>query len=437
MNEPQNIFEKIKAVIELNKIYLMIILFVIITASVLLYIINKPVTEASLVFKAENDYKQGKIAYAIDGYSYIVRAFPDNYDAHIRLAELYLETNDKDSAKIEYMRAIKLGYNKKYDAYLALADIYVKENKFLTAEHFVEAVKKFKDSNVISQIGNFYYTWGESVEQQDKTEALRKYIIAYKYYKAANDKKNLSINEKIKNIYVQIADDLIKSKKVEAAISTLKISLKYKDEADVHNYLARAYLLQGKTELALTEYSVALKLDKHFSGLRDYVALLIIQAEDSTKKGDKVTSELYYTMAKKLNPALKVPFNPDKRLVLNIISTRYNQNIDKDILTPGITLKVTNISNEKISDIKIKVIFKESNIPISEVINIIANSKKALDKDSSTQEINILSTKILNHIFDEHNLTAQIFISQQTPDKWVLYRNLSIQKEKNSIIFTP
>ncbi len=428
---------KIINLIKLNKIYFTLIICILILAVFFVFRSTKSTSESSFIARAEDHFKNGKIAYAIEDYNYIVRIFPGNYDAHMRLAELYNGVNEPDKAKIEYIRAINLGYKSKYKANMAMADVYIKENKYIMAESFIKPLQDTKNKEVRQQIGDFYYKWGDYCKKTDEPEALRKYIIAYSYYKFSNSKNLKNTKEKIGTIYNDISYELAKLKKTDEAINILKLSLKYFDDPKTHYNLAKLYEKQGKIDNAMEEYKLALKLKPTPSVTTEYIKLLIKKAEISKKKGDKVSAELYYTLAKKLKPGLNVPMNPDNRIIINILAAKYNEDIDKDILVPGINLKLTNISSEKINSLKLKVVFLDDNKPFSEEIKIIATEKNPLNNDSSSPELNIFSSKSLNHVFDKHNIIARIYISQKSPDKWTLFRNVNIIKENTSDIIIP
>lgn len=429
-----NMLAKLKNFINSKKFYFILLFCVLNIAGFVMYEQNKPTSVAGMMKEADNFAVKGQIAYAIEDYNKIVRVFPENYEAHIRLAELYLEVNEPDMAKVEYMKAIKLGYKSAYQANIAMAELYVKENNYNLAEGFINEIKDINNIKALQLIGDFYCKWGNTLKQTDKTEAIRKFKIAYKYYKKSDSPNLLKLKKDVKNVYIDISNEFLKLNKPLDAIDILKLSLVFWNNSETHYRLAKIYEKLGKIDTAIDEYKTAFGLNPTVSSPESYVALLIKKAEILKEKGDKVSAELYYTRAKKFDSKLNILMNPDSRIIINNLSTKCNENIDKDILIPEISFKLTNISKDKINQLKIKVVFLENNKPFSEEIKTIASDKNPLTNDASTPQINIFSSEPVNYVLDKHNLLAQIYISQKTPDKWVLFRNVNIVWEMNSDI---
>ena len=420
-----------------KKIYFILIFCILSIAGFIYYENNKSTSIAGMMKTADNLAKNGQIGYAIENYNKIVRVFPENYEAHISLAELYLRANETDLAKVEYIEAIKLGYKSKYQANIAMANFYAEENKYILAESFINEIKDIKDKKADQLIGDFYYKWGLFVEKSNAADAIRKFETAYKYYKKSNSPKFLTLKKKIKDTYINISNTLLSSNQLQDAADILKISLKFWNNAETHYRLAKIYEKQGEMDNAISEYQTAFKLNPSVSGTEGYVALLIKKADIFKAKGDKISADLYYTKAKNLDSGANIPFNPDNRIIINNLEAKCNENIDKDILIPEISFKLTNISKNKIKCLKIKVVFLENNNPFSEEIKTLATEKNPLNNDSRTSQINIFSLKPVNYVLDKHNLLAQIYISQKNPDEWKLFRNIKIVWEMSSDVIIP
>jgi len=151
-----NMLTKLKNFINSKKFYFLLVFCILNIAGFVMYEQNKPTSVVGMMREADDFAVKGQIAYAIEDYNKIVRVFPENYEAHIRLAELYLEVNELDMAKVEYMKAIKLGYKTKYQANIALADLYVQENNYNLAEGFINEIKDINNIKALQLIGDFY-----------------------------------------------------------------------------------------------------------------------------------------------------------------------------------------------------------------------------------------------------------------------------------------
>jgi len=388
------------------------------------YVATRPPTAEQLMKKADKYEAKGQIAYEINAYNNIVRAFPENYDAHIKFAEIYKRADANDYAKVEYVKAIKLNYKNKFAAQIGIAEIYVEEKNFGIAESYINQVKNNQSKICRDKIGDFYYQWGEYIKKTTLPDAIRKFKIAFQYYeKAKNTKKLLTAKKEIINSYIQIAKTFENAAKYEDAEEILNISLDFMDNSLTHYELAELYRQQNKTEQALKEYKTAFEKNPSVAKTDNYVALLILRAKLYEANGDKVSAELYYTLAKKYNNKISVPINPDNRVLISNLTTNCIENFDSDIIIPQIKFKLKNISKENISDLKAKIIFSENNDVFDQQIKNIAFAKNPLKPNTETAEIIIKSSKEIRFALEKHDFLVQIYISQKTPDNWVLFRN--------------
>lgn len=432
MQEKANLVEIIMNFIKGKKIYFITLACILVVVLFFVYRNNSTISAEGMMRKADNYAKNGQVAYAIEDYNRIVRLFPKNYNAHVRLAELYLTAGEPDMAKVEYIRAIEVGGRSKYEANFAIANLYIKENSYTLAESYIKDLTDTRNKKALKLLGDFYSEWGNSLKSGNKTGAIRKLKIACMYYKKAELSEEIQVKKNIRNIYIDISNELMNANKPEDAVNILKISMAFWNNAETHYRLAKIYELDGQVDNAVAEYKKAFKLNPKIANPDSYVKLLVQKAEIFKANGDCVSAELYYTWAKQFDKKVNIPMNPDSKIVLSIIAAKSNQDIDKDILIPEIVLKLSNIEKYKISNLKIKVVFLEDNKPFSEVVKVIATEKNPLNNDSSTSPLNIFASKTVKYAFDKHNIQAQVYISQKTPDKWVLFRKVTLSLAKDS-----
>jgi len=388
------------------------------------YAMTRPPTAEQMMKKADAYEAKGQIAYEIMAYNEIVRTFPENYGVHIKFAEIYKRAGANDNAKVEYVKAMKLNYKNKFAAQLGIADIYVKEKEFGIAESYINQVKSKCNKNCREAVGDFYYQWAEYTKKSSLSDAIRKFKIAFEYYeKAKNIKKLLTTKKEIINSYVKIARTFENAGKFQDAEEILEIALDFMDNSLTHYELAELYRKQNMIDEALSQYKTAFEKNPSVAKTDNYVALLISQAKMYEAKGDKVPAELYYTLAKKYNNKIDVPQNPDNRIIITNFSTGCIENFDSDIIIPQIKFKLKNISKDKISDLKVKVVLSENNDVFNQQIKVISSAGKPLKANNSSEEIVIKSSKEIRFALEKHNFFVQIYISQNTPDNWVLFRN--------------
>ncbi len=394
---------------------------------------NTPLSYNEMMKKAKTYAEKGQVAFAAEEYKKLLRLYPENYDMHLNLAELYEKINETNQAKVEYIMAIRLGHKHRTEAYTKLAKIYCRENKYSIAEDVIKDIKKTKDKTALEAIGNIYFDWGETLKATDRPNAIRKFKEAGKYYKKARNKSEKLALNNIAGLYADIADELLGSKKHEEAVEVLKLSLDYRDNALARYKLAKIYEKRHSEQKALEEYSKVFKTDPGFAGKNSYITLLLKKAGEAKAQGDKIKAEYYYRKAKKLDSGLDVPLNPDNSILFSLVATKVNEDLENDLLVPGITFKLINITPDIIDNLRVKVVFLRNEKPISTQVFTIADKENALKGDSESPEINAYSNAPVKHVYDEHNLRVQIYISHYSPDKWKLFRNIRVIRGRKPV----
>lgn len=424
----KNIVNFIKAHL---KIFVPLAIAVVLVISILIFR-ETPINVDGMLQKADNYARKGQIALALEEYNKIVRLFPNNYDVHLRLAEIYTTVNEPEKSKIEYMRAIRLGSKLRYEANIALAELYVKENHFDLAEHLIKLLSDNPRCEAKKKIGDFYYDWADSLKNGDRLEAIRKYKEAVKYYNSANSKTSQNAINQIVRLYGDISDTLLESNEVNNAVEILKISLEYKDTALSHYKLAKIYEKHFTTDMALAEYEAAYKLNPNLGSYISYKQLMLKKAQILAEHGDKVHADFYRMKAKKIDSTVEVPTFTSKKLIFSLIATRVNEDIDRDVLIPGIIFKLTNISKNALTDVKAKVVFMDGGKPFSTKIVTIASDESPLEGDKATQDISVYSDEPVKYVLDDHDLRVQVFLSQSDSSDWKLFKNIKVERNRKS-----
>jgi tetratricopeptide (TPR) repeat protein len=438
MNKKANFIEVIKNFITGKKIYFITaacILFIgIIGAFAYLQTEKISQTPEKLMKKADEMAAENKMAFAIEKYTEIVEHYPKNYNAHLKFAELLLKAKERDLAKVEYLRAIELNYKNRIEAHVAMSNLYIAENQFKTGEEYILRLKENKTSKAQEAIGDFYYSWGLSLKESNKGGAVRKFKTSHNYYEKAGSKKTIAVRKDIREVYISMADELLKYDKYQDAIQVLRLSVNFKNNADSRYKLGQIYQKLGKIDEAADEYKIAFKIDPKVNDPSPYVDVLLQKAEQAIEKGDNTSAELYFTRAKKMGWSEKVFDTLPKKLILSVNAANANQNIEKDILIPYLVLKLKNISKYDIKNLSIKVEFLEKDSVFAREIIRISSKETPLKKHSETKELEVISSRMVLYAFDNHHLFANVYVSNHTPDNWILLRKINLQIVKESDI---
>lgn len=425
-------FEKL---IKLNKLYY-IISGIALLAIIVLFVLTlpeKPLTYMEQLKKAEAYAQKGQVAFAIEHYKRLLNLYPETYQIHIKLAELYLKVKEPDKAKVEYLRAIRIDERHRLLPYIELAKIYSEEEKYNIVEDVLKQMKPTNNKNYLARIGDIYFDWAQHIELSDVPDAIRKYKEAVEYYKKAGSSYKERALDNIAKLYGQLSDELVRAKKINEAIEILELSLDYENNALAHYKLAKIYQDKGEEKLALNEYSKAFTLDPKITNKSSYITLLLKKAQQAKQKGDKTTSDYYYSKAKKLDSAVDVPTNPDVRVLFSLVAIKVNEDIENDILVPGIIFKIINISEDVLDNVKVKVVFIKDKRPINTRVITVADEENTLKGDSYSNEISVFSQKPVKHIFDDHKLRVDVYISQSEDENWKLFRKVDIERQRDYV----
>ncbi|HBH17785.1 MAG TPA: hypothetical protein DDX14_02350 [Cyanobacteria bacterium UBA9579] len=374
--------------------------------------------------QGEEYVKEGKSSLALEHYTRTAKAFPWSYESHLRLGNVLLRVKEPQKAKIEFYRAIKLGNTKKFDAYFSLANIYVAENNFKFAQEIINPIKDIPNKKALEQIGDFYYSWGDKLRGKDDFEAVRKFRDANDFYKKADSRKIRRAKKSIEKLYAQISDKLVTDNKIPDAIKILGLSVEFSDNILAHYKLAKIYETRNE-ELALNEYEKVYKkitVSRHYDS-SGYVQLLTRRADMYKERGDETQARYYYHLANKIDSTTRIPYITDKHIILTLLAARYNENIDRDTVLPGISFRLMNVSKETIDYLRVKVVFYDNGKLWSEETIRIAEQGAPMLPDAVTEIMNTYSRNPMSHVFADHDIKVQVFISQSEPDNWKLYRN--------------
>lgn len=119
----------------------------------------------ALQFPPENSQKLPQLALAEQKYLKAIELDPDNLDARYKLATLYEDLQDFESAKKQYLIAAKGGFS---DAYNNLAYLYIRENKEAEAAALLEKNGK----NLLAEKENILVEKEQKLDQMTDNEKL-------------------------------------------------------------------------------------------------------------------------------------------------------------------------------------------------------------------------------------------------------------------------
>jgi len=392
---------------------------------------------SEMLAKGENLMKKAKYAEAYEHFNRLVRLYPDSYKAHYMFGRLYLKFKDVEMAKVEFYRAMNSKYIPDYQAYYTMADLYKKENNFELAQGVLLSIKNQSDTAVVNRLSDFYYAWAKNIEKTELPEAVRKYEVSYNYCLKLFCKNMPQIKDRLEKSYLNEAKELLETGQTDDAVNILFQSIQFHNNPYAHYQLAKIYA-KNNVDKAISEYEKAFKLNPKILSSDELVNLFVLKANLHKKNNDLLGAEYFYQKGKKYNPNLKTPFKPYKPVILSVTAQKLRPNYTKDILIPLVIFTVTNFSKENIDYMKAEIVFSVNGRPLNQENKTIADAKSPLRPLEKSKPINVFSSVPISSVFADYTVEVKIFLSQQKPDEWRLYRSFYLKTRKNpDVILNP
>ncbi len=436
-------FDKVKLFIETflsrYELHLLTMAMLAVIVVILVSFYSEPESLSNMLKSGNKYIEEGNNAKALKIYTKITRKFPDSYEGHLQLARIYKQIDEKDRAKIEYYRAMKLNYIFNFDAYFELAQMYIDEGNYAFAEEIIKPLKKKTNLKTLKKrIGDFYYNWGNHLSHKlnQKSKAIRKYKTAIEYYKQCDKELVEHAEETIVDTYIDIANSYTVHKQTEDAIKILQLALNYRETATIRYELSQLYktfdLKKASEELKKTIYMEP----ENERFLAAYINILIAQAEEAINKQQFKKAKLFYESAKKYKEKYQFEIVKKRLFVVNILGIKYNELPQSDKTVPGISFKITNNSSKLVNKLETKVIFLKNGKYFSSITKQIIDSKNLLKPDETTEEIIVFSPNSMKKLKSHEKLQIKVFLSNQLAGGWNLYRVIDLKKDANQDIKT-
>jgi len=296
------------------KTVLVSVLYLFIIAAFLVFHTYRSTSLDGRMNHAEDLFKKGKVAIALENYEKLVRTYPNNYYLHLRLGKLFLEVNEPDKAKVEIYRAMSLAPKNNFEAHFEMANLYFKYDEPELAEDVVSKIENDSLFYVLVKKAEFYEMWGDAIGEKDYPEALRKYKNAYDYYLKAKSIKFPAFRKKLVDVYIEFADALMIEGEVKDAAKMLLLANKIKETSEADYRLAIIYKPDSILK-ALPYYKAAYTLTKDNFYTAKYFDALVETTRYYESNGDKISAKYYNYIAKKLKPDNDVPIKTDKNIL--------------------------------------------------------------------------------------------------------------------------
>lgn len=408
-----------KELLNIIKTALMTLLYLVIICVAIVLVTKENAALNSQPNEIEQKLKEGKLADALAHYQTLAYEHPDDYTLNIKIGNIYEQLKEPKLAKIEYYKAIKKAPYGAYTPYFSLAEVYISQGDYRMAEEFISQIEDKPVKTLIKKKAAFYETLADQlVDDGEYTNAVLKYNQSHKYYLKFNNEKAVKVKEKTSETYIKIADNFMKSNDSEHAIQSLQNAVSTYPNPVAMYKLGLIYRSKGQPERASDFFKKAYDIKPSIINANIYYNLLMELSLKYANDGNGMRSKLYEFQAKKIQKLMPQDYD----ILLYVDSVEYNKNPKNKTIIPGINLRVRNLSSNTIEYLSIKIDFKENNHLISSIENPVIIKQNPLKQDQLTSSISIFSQTNLKEISKDKKYSMDIYISQNQPDEWTLYK---------------
>lgn len=322
--------------------------------------------------------KQGKSAEAVDILETLVHTQPDNFEAHLALANAYMEIEARDQANFEFKEASKLKSGNPSDssAHLAIARMFIQDHNFHDAEkqlfQAVQANPKSKTrTDYQDVVKNLYMAWGDSF--LDKTPP--DYEQAYKTYlkglrKITHKKLQPELATKFARASERLANTYGINKQYDRAIATLKQGFRYEPSTNMLLAIGALYEQKQDVDEAIVWYSKLYEVEP--DTIKDkLVSLLTEKGQEMSRYHQNEKAKQYFEAAKRINPSLQVP--PNILFPIEVLNVSMDSKLSKGNhhLDTAVAFELKNMSLSAVPFMEIKTIFMAGDATLGEVNQIL------------------------------------------------------------------
>lgn len=369
--------------------------------------------------------------------------YPDDYRIDMHLGYLYNVIKEFDKAEYYYKKAVAKAPDNIYRPLYELASFYIERLRFDEAQEIIDVFPQKSSSVLIKYQSYLYRKMGDSYYKNHQYYyALKKYEKSKYYWIKLSSiplKYLSSLNKRISESAVNLADIAFNTNRLEEAIAFLKIA----EKATPNDFIVRykLALITSNTDMELS-YKYFSTLFKEYPTKIDYTAyydLLMKLSQYYEYEGDYTKSKLYSFRAKTLLDYVYMYIVTNKDVNCQII--------DKSLYKVGnkykilLKLRIDNISKMPINNLTIEVVYKLNNEEIETYKKQIIDSSNSLLPNDHISDIRIIP-KVFNKYRESEipNISVEIYLYKVSSKKWCVYNgklfdktNIEIKQSKLSL----
>lgn len=353
-----------------------------------------------------------------------VRENPKNSYLHRELGVLYYEIGEKDKAKIELFRAVKLSDSTDYGAKYELVKLYIDMDEYDIAKALLFEIPTDKTKNGQLRGDLLVRLASKAIERNNFLDATKLYEMSLGYYnpKSAAYK---DIQDKLGPVYEKTADYYYSQKNKEKTAEYLTHSLEKKPIASTYFKFGLINEIEGNFSEAIKYYNRAYKMNK--LGINAFVYNNALKRElDKNRSALSESDIIQYGLLVKNTDKDAENIVLLKNVQISNVSTEYLRISDnQNLIDSMLKFQIMNVSKKQIDYLKVRVVFMNDNRVFDYKDLYIADKNRPFERLSYTNLLSVNAKPVL--ITKDKNIKAYVYLSLSNgEDKWFLNRIIVI-----------
>ena len=353
---------------------------------------------------------------------------PQDYSVNMRIAQLYIQSEDEENAEIEYKKAIEKSSGQYYEPIFKLAQLYLERNQYDSAEALVEGAQNLSAKGLLRLKHNFYKLYADKKYENGKyQEALDAYnkTIAYRY--KLNRRADMSdIIDNLIDTYIQLSLRAVAANDLDNAINYINSALDYRKDMKLYYELSVLYMNKD-LEKSAQYFEKVRQADPTLVNFDLYEKVLKDLQKNAELAGNSDVAEIYGVRIRGLKRYVQMNFADKSEFEVIYRSSGAKKNFFTGKTTITIEFQLKNISPEPIGNLFMNIDILDFDKVIFESKYDVSDVKNKLEPNKTTS-IYRISTKIPKS--KEHDIKLNIYLTKNKQIPMVLVSSQNIELKK-------
>lgn len=356
--------------------------------------------------KEIQEFKTNQINMLIDSYKYREKNEKNNYEVNLKLGLIYENTGKFKEAEQEYIKAVKKAPYLSLEPTFELATLYVGQGKLDKAVSLVASIREYPDKSIIKSKAIFYSKVAKAYYEIGNFEMAKVHYLNALYYQNKTKIKSFDVKKELPQVYISIANDLVKQGKKERAIGVLESGIKITNSELLMYKLGKLHI-ESNPEEALVYFDKVAKIDPYIIDFNVYKSLLNKLVASAKLQNDEILITLYTEKYKRICRYMDNNIVKNNDFEIEVVKSKYEKyplNLGNSI---DVAFKIKNNTSRKVSRLFVQAKIYDNEKLIKTVDKRIATLNNPILPGKTSQQMHV---KMNYEDLKTHVLTNDVMV---------------------------